>query len=66
MKTMWNGQKNVQVPPKVAEFLEDYRRICERHGLALSHEDYQGAFMIERFSPDLIEWAESATLGNIE
>jgi hypothetical protein len=34
--------------------------VCRRHGLSLSHEDCHGAFIVENYSKDNIEWLKDA------
>lgn len=41
-------------------FLAEVVEVERRHGLAISHEDGHGAFLVERFSDDLAEWLTEA------
>jgi predicted SAM-dependent methyltransferase len=47
---------------EVMSFLEDIENVCKKHGLSLAHEDMHGAFVIEPYSIDNIEWLKSALL----
>ena len=41
-------------------FLADIVEVYDRHGLALSHEDTQGAFVVAERDPELICWLMDA------
>lgn len=41
---------------RVIEFLREIERVEREHGLSLSHEDGHGAFMVEEFDEDYVEW----------
>jgi hypothetical protein len=41
----WSNKGEIE-NPKIDAFLEEIWAVCERHGLALSHEDGQGSFEI--------------------
>lgn len=45
---------------KVKEFLSDITSVCKNHGLSISHEDYQGAFIVENYKENNIEWLKAA------
>lgn len=50
--------------PRVDAFLADIVEVCRKHGLMLSHEDWQGAFEVETLTDDgaaSIEWLMAAT-----
>jgi hypothetical protein len=49
--------------PKIDEFLEQLQILCKEHGLSISHEDSQGAFIIEGYDKDNIEWIKLANDG---
>ncbi len=44
-------------------FIADLVEVYDRHGLALSHEDDQGAFIISERSQELIDWVSGARIG---
>lgn len=46
-----------------AAFLKEIAAVSKRHGLALSHEDDQGAFIVEEYDASLIEWLSDASTG---
>lgn len=54
------GNYNYQESPKVDEFLKDIFKICEKHGMAISHEDCHGSFFIVNINPVEIDWLWSA------
>lgn len=49
--------------PKINAFLHDVIRVCENHGLSLSHEDKHGAFEVVKFSTDNNNWLFEAIDG---
>ena len=49
---------------QVNAFLTAIVRLSEEYGLSLSHEDTQGAFIVEKYSPDNIQWLMQAIIGN--
>jgi len=49
---------------QVDAFLTAIVRLSEEYGLSLSHEDTQGAFIVEKYSPDNIQWLMQAIIGN--
>ena len=46
----------MDMPERMQNFLEDIKRVCEKHSLSISHEDCQGAFIIEDYDEYDIEW----------
>jgi hypothetical protein len=46
--------------PHVDAFLKDIFEVYERHGLAISHEDGHGAFIIELVSAENVVWLKHA------
>lgn len=58
MSKVWdriNGRM-VEMPKEMEDFLNDIESVCKKHGLSISHEDYHGAFLIEKYSEENIEW----------
>ena len=45
---------------KEKAFVEEVVSISRKHGLSISHEDSQGAFLIEEYQDYNIEWLRSA------
>lgn len=45
---------------RAAAFLADLLAVYRAHGLALGHEDTQGAFEIRELDDDLVDWLEQA------
>ena len=56
-KFSWDRAKreHTPTPDKMKAFLADIIIVCNRHGLSLSHEDGQGAFIVEDYSSKNIE-----------
>ena len=48
---------------RIKNFMRDYEELCIRHGMSLSHEDCQGAFIIDEYDEDNVEWVKSALDG---
>lgn len=51
---------------KEEEFLEDIKRVCQKHNRSISHEDGHGAFIIEEYNEFNINWLEEALLSEIQ
>jgi hypothetical protein len=60
----WDVQKSqiIKTPEKQINFLNEIRQVCKKHGLSISHEDKEGAFEIENFSQDNIDWLMNANM----
>ena len=48
---------------RIKNFMREYEELCIRHGMSLSHEDCQGAFIIDEYNKDNVEWVKSALDG---
>ena len=48
---------------RIKNFMREYEELCIRHGMSLSHEDCQGAFIIDEYDKDNVEWVKSALNG---
>lgn len=55
----WDGAEYTE-SKKVDAFLEEIKSICEKHGFSISHEDWQGAFIIEKYDENNIDWLLAA------
>ncbi|WP_028322374.1 hypothetical protein [Desulfatiglans anilini] len=42
--------------PEIDAFLTEIATVCEKHGLVLAHEDLDGDFLVEDYTPDALEW----------
>ena len=47
---------------KAKKFLKEIVKLCEKYELSISHEDKEGAFIIEKYSKSNIEWLKDADL----
>lgn len=45
---------------KVKEFIDEIVEVCKKHQLSISHEDFQGGFIIEPFKERNIRWFRDA------
>jgi hypothetical protein len=64
MTKRWDTNKRdrVESPSAVESFLDSYEELCQKHGLSLSHEDDQGAFIITEYNVRNIDWVRNASL----
>lgn len=46
----------MDMPERMQNFLEDIKKVCEKHNLSISHEDGHGAFIIEDYDEYNIKW----------
>lgn len=58
-----NTQKRIKTPDKQIKFLKEIEKICKKHNLSISHEDSSGAFIIEKYNQDNIEWLKHGHIG---
>ena len=63
MNNIWDSTTGnfIEMPESMKSFLEDIDLVCKKHNLSISHEDYHGAFLIEEYREDNIEWLFSAS-----
>ncbi len=45
---------------KIDLFLKEIVKVSKKHGFSISHEDFQGAFIIEKISDENIDWIENS------
>jgi hypothetical protein len=48
---------------EVDAFLKEIVEVCKEHGFSLSHEDTHGAFIVEKYDKDNIQWLMEAMMG---
>lgn len=48
---------------EVDAFLKEIVKVCKEHGFSLSHEDTHGAFIVEKYDKDNIQWLMEAMIG---
>lgn len=46
----------------VQAFLDEIEKISRKYGLSIAHEDEQGAFLIDKFSDEKMEWLKAARI----
>lgn len=63
MSRVWDRTKScmVDMPKEMENFLNDIKMICMKHGLSISHEDYNGVFLIEEYDDSNISWLFDAS-----
>lgn len=50
-----------EMPEDMNNFLEEIKLVCKKYNLSISHEDYNGVFLIERYNEKNIEWLFGAS-----
>ena len=53
----------IEMPEKMKNFLDEIESVCKKHNLSISHEDCYGAFIVEDYRSENIEWLFSADKG---
>lgn len=57
-----NKEEFIETPSNILLFLNEINEVYKKHNLSISHEDYHGAFQIEKYSEDNYEWLSNANL----
>lgn len=52
----------LSVNQRVINFLKEYTELCKKYNLSLSHQDGEGAFIIENYQEYSIDWVEEADI----
>ena len=54
----WNAIKNErqETPQNQIDFIDEIEQLSIKYNLSISHEDKHGAFVIETYNPENIEW----------
>lgn len=62
MKKRWHRKlkQEVKSPRRVEEFLIEVVELCRLHNVSISHEDMHGAFVIDEFKVENLEWLMDA------
>jgi sugar phosphate isomerase/epimerase len=63
MKRYRRGKSGSIENKEVDAFLREIVKVCKDHGFSLSHEDTHGAFIVERYDEDNIQWLMDAMIG---
>ena len=60
----WNCKikKSIKIPEEQVKFIEEIEAVCKKYNLSISHEDGQGAFVIEKFSQENLNWLKRADI----
>jgi len=48
---------------KIDEFVKEIDKLSKKFNLSISHEDGHGAFIVEEYKEDNIEWLNSCNIG---
>lgn len=59
---IWDSQarEHIERPVEMVAFIEDIKQVCLKHNMSISHEDTGGAFVIEKYFDDNIDWLYDA------
>lgn len=63
MKRYRRGKSGSIENKEVDAFLREIVKVCKDHDFSLSHEDTHGAFVVERYDEDNIQWLLDAMIG---
>jgi hypothetical protein len=63
MKRYRRGKFGSVENDKIDAFLKEIVEVCKEHGFSLSHEDAHGAFIVEKYHEDNIQWLMQAMIG---
>ncbi len=55
-----NTRTLIETPEKLLKFVDEIEQVCKKYDLSISHEDGHGAFEIENFDEDNIDWLRNA------
>ena len=44
------------------KFLNDIKEVCKKHNMSISHEDFQGGFIITSYNDSNIKWLFDARI----
>ena len=57
----WNSTGGKVESPEVDRFLEEVAAVCEKHGMALSHEDRHGGLQVVKLEDGDLQWLMDAS-----
>ena len=57
-----SGSSEKEERPEVKKFLDDLTEVFKEYNMCIGHEDEHGAFIIEHYDEDIINWMRSASL----
>lgn len=62
MSMIWDRTigKQINMPESMKNFIDDIDLVCKKHNLSISHEDWQGSFLIEEYDEGNIDWLLNA------
>ena len=55
-----NKSEEIEQPKEMKEFIEEIIKVMKKYNLSISHEDGQGAFIIEKYDEYNIKWLKNA------
>lgn len=58
--THWNNTIQISNMKNIEKFLEELDTLCRVHNISISHEDGQGAFILENYNESNIKWLREA------
>ncbi len=54
--------KYIPTPTMYKDFFDDIVAVYEKHGLAIEHEDSNGAFIIQKLNSEAVRWLRNACI----
>jgi hypothetical protein len=64
MAHYWNKNERKHLPnAKIDAFMAEIEAVCRKHDLCISHQDFQGAFIIQKCNEDTLDWLKGAEDG---
>lgn len=55
-----NKSEEIEQPKEMKEFIDEIIKVMKKYNLSISHEDGQGAFIIEKYDKNNIKWLKDA------
>lgn len=52
----------IETPEKLIKFMQELEALYKKYDLSISHQDSQGAFIIEKYSDFNMDWMKEATV----
>lgn len=67
-KDTWDNQnqKYIEMPERMAKFIEEIEAVYKKHDMSVTHEDGHGSFIIEKFDERNVRSLKNATKGYVD
>lgn len=57
------NEEFIEIPKNMIKFYEEIECVCKKYNLSISHEDHEGSFIIEQYSPENIKLLRNSLKG---